>query len=80
MSLITRLVVAIFFTFTSGVVSAYVGPGSGLSAIGSVLALIGAVIMLIIGFLWYPIKRYLRGRKKPDNLENVIQNSDSEDK
>lgn len=75
-----RLVIVALFSSTSGGVSAYVGPGAGLSAIGSALALIGAVIMLIIGFLWYPIKRYLRGRKKPDNIENVIQNSDSEDK
>ncbi len=42
---------------------AYVGPGAGLSAIGSFLALIVAVIAGIFGFLWYPIKRLLRGRK-----------------
>ncbi len=40
--------------------SAYVGPGAGLSALGSLLALIGAIILAIVGFLWYPIKRLLK--------------------
>ena len=44
---------------------AYIGPGAGVSAIGTVLALFGAVIMAIAGFIWYPIKRLLaRFRKK----------------
>lgn len=39
---------------------AYVGPGAGLSAIGAVLALIGAVLLAIVGFVWYPVKRLLQ--------------------
>ncbi len=49
--------------FAPGALHAYVGPGVGLSAIGSVLAFIGAVLLLIVGFLWYPIKRLI---KRPD--------------
>jgi hypothetical protein len=40
--------------------SAYVGPGAGLTAIGTVLALIAAVFLAIVGFVWYPVKRLLR--------------------
>ncbi len=43
--------------------AAYIGPGAGLTAIGTVLALVGAIILAIFGFVWYPIKRYLRKRK-----------------
>jgi hypothetical protein len=39
---------------------AYVGPGSGITAIGAALALIGGIFFAILGFLWYPIKRLLR--------------------
>ncbi len=39
---------------------AYIGPGSGLSAIGSVFAVIAAVFFALVGFIWYPIKRVLR--------------------
>ncbi len=43
---------------------AYVGPGAGLSAIGSFLALIAAVFLALVGFIWYPIKRLLRRNKQ----------------
>ncbi|HEX6141561.1 MAG TPA: hypothetical protein VFZ01_02490 [Geminicoccaceae bacterium] len=42
---------------------AYVGPGAGLTAIGSVIALVGAIGLAIVGFLWYPIKRLRRRRQ-----------------
>ncbi|HPU15517.1 MAG TPA: hypothetical protein PK808_05495 [Polymorphobacter sp.] len=42
---------------------AYAGPGAGLSMIGSLVALIGAVLAGIFGFVWFPIKRLLKKRK-----------------
>ena len=39
---------------------AYIGPGAGLSAIGSLVALLGAVLLVIVGFVWYPVKRLMR--------------------
>jgi len=42
--------------------AAYIGPGAGLSAIGSLVALVGAFFLLLAGFVWYPVKRLLRGR------------------
>ena len=50
----------------------YVGPGTGLSAIGAFLALLAGIIVSILGFLWYPLKRIL-GKKKsqePDQITN----------
>ena len=37
--------------------AAYIGPGAGLGAIGTVVAVIGAVLLMIVGFVWYPVKR-----------------------
>ena len=42
---------------------AYVGPGAGLSIIGSLLAFLAAIVVGIFGFLWFPIRRFLRKRK-----------------
>jgi len=39
---------------------AYIGPGAGVTAIGTVVAFVGAVFFAIAGFVWYPIKRLLR--------------------
>ena len=43
--------------------AAYVGPGAGLTAIGSFLVLIGTIALMIVGFIWYPVKRMLRSRR-----------------
>lgn len=45
---------------------AYIGPGAGLSAIGSVLALLLAVLLAVVGFVWYPVKRLLARRRAGD--------------
>lgn len=49
---------------------AYIGPGAGLSAIGTVVAVIGAFFLLIVGFVWYPVKRVLRRRKANADTAN----------
>ena len=45
---------------------AYIGPGAGLGAIVITVALAVGVVLLIVGFLWYPLKRMLKGKKKSD--------------
>ena len=42
---------------------AYVGPGLGLSAIGAVIAVIGAFLLAIFSVVFFPIRRALRNRK-----------------
>jgi len=39
---------------------AYVGPGAGLSALGTLFTLLTAIVLGIVGFIWYPVKRLLR--------------------
>jgi hypothetical protein len=43
--------------------AAYVGPGAGLGTIGTVVALAAALLLLVVGFIWYPIRRLLRRGK-----------------
>ncbi len=43
---------------------AYIGPGVGLGAIGVLVAIVGGALLLLIGLLWYPLKRMLRGRRE----------------
>jgi nitric oxide reductase large subunit len=61
----TWQVAAVVFGVLSmaGPATAYVGPGAGLTAIGSLLALFGAVALAIVGFIWYPVRRLMRKRK-----------------
>ncbi len=48
---------------------AYIGPGGVLSAIGSFLALLAAVVLALFGFVWYPIKRVMRARRERRDVE-----------
>lgn len=48
---------------------AYIGPGSGLSGLGAILAFIAGIFITIFGFLWYPIKRLLGKGKKSQEPE-----------
>lgn len=57
-----------------GIAQGYVGPGAGLGAIGTVLALIGAALLAVLGFLWYPIKRLLAKRRGATPQSDVKKN------
>ena len=59
-----RVLVLCAVWLTPSAAHAYVGPGAGISAIGSLLALIAAVLMSIVGFVWYPMKRLIKYRNK----------------
>ena len=58
--------------------SAYVGPGAGLSAIGSLLALLLAIVVAFVGFFWYPIKRLMNGKKGGVTIEEEAVEMDAE--
>ena len=78
MRLIYQSLAAIFLLILSSGAHAYVGPGAGLTAIGSILAFVGALLLLILGFLWYPIKRLFKIGKKERSLENDISKLDTD--
>jgi len=61
------IIIISFFKITFS----YIGPGSGLSALGALLAVIAGLITTIFGLLWYPIKRFLgkKGKKEESDIE-----------
>ncbi|MCP3872179.1 MAG: hypothetical protein GY699_03360 [Desulfobacteraceae bacterium] len=60
---ILLLVSLLLLLFSPSNAMAYIGPGMGLSAIGTVVAFTGAILLAIVGFVWYPLKRLLAKRK-----------------
>ena len=75
MKLTNSIIYTICLTVFPILAHAYVGPGTGLSAVGSVIAFIGAIFLLIVGFLWYPIKRLIKGNKTDVSAEPPLQES-----
>lgn len=70
-------VLAITTTMLPVTAYAYIGPGAGLSAIGSFLALIGAILLAILGFIWFPIKRLIKKFKNKSEAPDVSTNDSS---
>jgi hypothetical protein len=54
------LLAAVVVCLVTRPAAAYIGPGAGLTAIGALLAVIAAVGVAVFGFIWYPIKGFLR--------------------
>jgi hypothetical protein len=48
-------------------VNAYIGPGMGGGAIAVVFGILAAIFMAIFGFVYYPIKRWIKRRKADAN-------------
>ncbi|MBS0563667.1 MAG: hypothetical protein JSR87_04070 [Proteobacteria bacterium] len=44
---------------------AYIGPGVGAGAFGAIIGVIGSIFLAIFAVVWYPIKRLIKGKKKP---------------
>jgi len=47
----------------------YLGPGAAVSSLGAFVALVGGIVVAILGFLWYPIRRLMRRLRKPSEQE-----------
>jgi uncharacterized membrane protein len=60
----SRTLILLSALLTPLAAQAYIGPGAGISAIGTALALVGAILLAIVGFVWYPVKRLLSARRK----------------
>ncbi len=61
------IAIAVFLMALSPPASAYVGPGLGAGAVAAVLGAVGGLLMLVVGVVWYPLKkviRRLRARKE----------------
>jgi len=58
-----HLVIIISIFATTSAAHAYVGPGMAAGAIASLLGILGAIFLAIVGILYYPIKRVLKKKK-----------------
>lgn len=55
---------------------AYIGPGAGLGAIAVVVALVVGVILLVVGLIWYPLKRMLKAKRNGNTSSGKPEDSE----
>ena len=62
-----RALSLIFLIFLFTPIYAYIGPGASGGLIATILGIIGSILLAIFGIIYYPIKRFLKNRKKKVN-------------
>ena len=57
-----RIIILVLLALAASIgdAQAYVGPGLGLGVIGAIFGTILAVLLAIVGVVWYPLKRLLK--------------------
>lgn len=73
--------IVLFLTYSTGI-GAYIGPGAGVGSVLSALAFVLIVVLLVFGFLWYPLKQIFAHRKKTNiskSLDESGKNSESDE-
>lgn len=56
----------VWFLSYTPIASAYIGPGLGAGAVTVVLGIVSGLLMLIVGVVWYPIKKLIRRFKSKE--------------
>lgn len=59
-----KLYLLVILSFLLSPIHAYIGPGTSTGLIATILGIIGSLFLAIFGILYYPIKRFLKNRKK----------------
>jgi len=58
---------------------AYMGAGAGLSAIGSILSFLGVFLLMLFGFVWFPLKRAFNRRKNKSQTADTSENATADE-
>jgi hypothetical protein len=60
---VAAIVPFLFFLIRPDVASAYLGPGAGLGMVGTLISVVVAIFVAILGVVLYPIRLYRKWRR-----------------
>lgn len=78
MNCVNKILLTSYLFALPSLSQAYIGPGAGLTAIGSIIAFVAAILLMAVGFLWYPIKRFIKGKRDDSNQDEPLTESTTE--
>jgi membrane protein implicated in regulation of membrane protease activity len=58
-----RLIALLMLALIAGPAAAYVGPGAGISVLGSLLGILATIFVAIGAILFWPIRKLMKRRK-----------------
>lgn len=57
---------------------AYIGPGAGISVLGSLLGILGTIVVAIGAILFWPVRKFLKRKKQAKAMAGEESAGDSE--
>ena len=64
-----RIIVLLLLTLSASPAAAYIGPGAGISVLGSLLGILATIFVAIGVILFWPIKKLMKRRKAKKETE-----------
>ena len=64
-----RIIVLLLLTLSASPAAAYIGPGAGISVLGSLLGILATIFVAIGVILFWPIKKLMKRRKVKKETE-----------
>ena len=64
-----RIIVLLLLTLSAIPAAAYIGPGAGISVLGSLLGILATIFVAIGVILFWPIKKLMKRRKAKKETE-----------
>ncbi len=58
-----RIIVLLLLTISASPAAAYIGPGAGISVLGSLLGILATIFVAIGAILFWPIRKLMKRRK-----------------
>lgn len=58
-----RIIAILVLALAAGPVNAYIGPGAGISVLGSLLGILATILVAIGAILFWPVRKLLKRRK-----------------
>jgi hypothetical protein len=68
-----RTLVILLLAFASGTVEAYVGPGAGISVLGSLLGILATILVAIGAIIFWPVRKLMKRRKAASAAESTTE-------
>ena len=63
------VLINLIFILMTNTSYAYLGPGIGGGIIAATIGLVVAILIGLIGLIWFPLKKLFKKRKKNKNIE-----------
>ena len=61
--IILKILVLLVLLLVSPATFAYIGPGAGISVLGSLLGILGTIVVAIGAIIFWPVRKFLKRKK-----------------